>query len=362
MMRVPALVLNRLGEPPKLEMVEIAEPGPDEVRVRVAAAGICHTDLGYMHYARATPVVLGHEGAGIVESVGGQVSHVRPGDHVAFNWQPKCGRCKRCLSGRRDLCEDIQGTTGPRVFLDGQPLHAMLSVGAFSTMAVVPAAGAVAIRKDIPLEKAALLGCAVATGVGAALYSARVQPGDDVVVLGVGGVGLNVVQGARLALAGRIIAVDLDEGRLALARRMGATHDCNSRAADPVAFVLELTGGRGVEHVFEVVGLPNLMQQGIEMLARGGSLTLVGAADRTADFSFQPRRFMSRQQVIRGCIFGNISPELDLPRFADWYLDGRLHLDELHTSTVKLGDLPAIFADGGPRTGIRTVVTMEGSA
>ncbi len=260
------------------------------------------------------------------------------------------------------MCEDIQGTAGPRVFLDGQPLHVMLSVGAFSTMVVLPATGAVAIRRAMPLEKAALLGCAVATGVGAALHTARVQPGEDVVVLGVGGVGLNIVQGAHLALAGRIIALDLDDERLALALRMGATHRSNSRMADPVAFVLELTGGRGVEHVFEVVGLPSLMQQGIDMLARGGTLTLVGAADRSADLSFQPRRFMSRQQVLRGCIFGNISPELDLPRFADWYADGRLLIDELQTSTVTLNELPAIFADGGPRGGIRTVVTMEGAA
>ena len=266
--RVPALVLHALGQPPLLESVEVADPGPGEVRVRVAAAGICHTDLGYMQYARATPVVLGHEGAGWVESVGAGVVHVRPGDAVAINWQPKCGRCKNCLRGRRDLCEDVQGTAAPRVTLNGKPLHVMLSAGVFCPLAVVPADGAVPIDPALPMEHAALLGCAVATGVGAALYTARVQPGDDVVVIGAGGVGLNIVQGARLALAGRIVAVDVDAGRLALARQVGATDTIDSRTRDPVAEVHALTNGRGADHVFEAVGLPALMEQGIAMLAR----------------------------------------------------------------------------------------------
>lgn len=354
--RVPALVLHALGQPPVLETVDVADPGPGEVRVRMAAAGLCHTDLGYMQYARATPVVLGHEGAGWVESVGAGVEHVRPGDAVAINWQPKCGRCKNCLRGRRDLCEDVQGTAAPRVTLDGRPLHVMLSAGAFCPLAVVPADGAVPIDPALPMEQAALLGCAVATGVGAALYTARVRPGDDVVVIGAGGVGLNIVQGARLALAGRIVAVDVDAGRLALARRLGATDIVDSRTGDPAATVRELTSGRGADHVFEAVGLPALMEQGIAMLARGGTLTLVGAAGREATLTFRPRAFMSQQQAIRGCIYGNVQPGADLPRFARWALDGRLDLAPLHTHTVRLAELPALFAQGGPREGIRTVV------
>jgi S-(hydroxymethyl)glutathione dehydrogenase/alcohol dehydrogenase len=325
----------------------------------MVASGICHTDLGYVQYARACPVILGHEGAGIVEQVGQNVSHVRPGDHVVINWQPKCGWCRHCLAGRRDLCENIHGTTSPRVFWRGEPLHVMLNAGTFCPLVVVPAGGAVPIRTDMPLDKASLFGCAVATGVGAALYTARVGPGEDVVVIGVGGVGLNVVQGARLANAGRIIAIDVDDQRLELARKLGATNSLNSRQADPVAQVKALTAGRGVDHVFEVVGQPRLMQQGLEMLARGGALTLIGAAGREEQLSFHPRRFMSQQQAIRGCIYGNIRPELDLPAFADWYMDGRLFLDELHTRTISLAEVPAVFARPENYAGIRTVISFE---
>ncbi|MGL4649322.1 MAG: alcohol dehydrogenase catalytic domain-containing protein, partial [Caldilineaceae bacterium] len=179
---VPALVLHALGALPRLETVTVDDPGPDEVRIWVAAAGICHTDVGYMQSARSVPVVLGHEGAGVVESVGARVTHVRPGDRVAVNWQPKCGRCRNCLRGRRDLCEAVLGTDAPRVHLQGAPLTVMLSAGVFCQLAVLPAGGAVPIDPRLPLEQAALLGCAVATGVGAALYTAQVQPGDDVVV------------------------------------------------------------------------------------------------------------------------------------------------------------------------------------
>lgn len=359
MLKIPGLVLAGLGQLPTLETVSLQPPGPDEVRVRIVASGICHTDLGYMQYARACPVILGHEGAGVVEQVGERVTHTQPGDHVVINWQAKCGRCRRCLSGRRDLCENIQGTAAPRVFWQGAPLSVMLNAGTFSPYVVVPAGGAVPIRTDMPLEKAALLGCAVATGVGAALRTAKVQPGETVVVIGTGGVGLNVIQGARLALAGQIIAIDLADDRLALAQRLGATDLINSRVLDPVAQVKELTGGRGAEHVFEIVGLPSLMQQGLAMLARGGGLTLIGAVGRQDELTFLPRGFMSQQQTIQGCIYGNIQPEIDLPLFADWYMAGRLHLAELHTHTVSLEEVPAIFAEPQAQAGIRTVIIFE---
>jgi S-(hydroxymethyl)glutathione dehydrogenase/alcohol dehydrogenase len=360
MVELPGIVLAELGRLPTLETVTLHEPGPDEVRVRIVASGICHTDLGYVHYARACPVILGHEGAGVVEQAGERVSHVKPGDHVVINWQPKCGQCRRCLAGRRDLCENIRGTSGPRVFWRDQPLYVMLNAGTFCPQVVIPASGAVPIRADMPLDKAALLGCGVATGVGAALFTAKVQPGDDVVVIGVGGVGLNIIQGARLAHARHIIAVDLTPERLDLALKLGATEVVNSSQADPVAQVKAITGGRGVEHAFEVVGLPKLMQQGLDMLARGGALTLVGAADREALLAFQPRRFMSQQQAILGCIYGNIRPELDLPLLADWYMTGRLHLDELHTRTISLSEVPDVFAQPAKYGGIRTVVSFEG--
>jgi S-(hydroxymethyl)glutathione dehydrogenase/alcohol dehydrogenase len=275
------------------------------------------------------------------------------------NWQVKCGRCRWCLFGRQDLCENVQATAAPRVFWRDQPLFVLLNAGTFCPVAILPAMGAIPIRCDMPLDKAALLGCAVATGVGAALYTARMLPGQTTAVIGAGGVGLNIVQGARLANAAVIIAIDTDAEHLRLATEYGATHTINSRAVDPVAAVKDVTGGRGVEHVFEVVGLPELMTQGVDMLSRGGALTLVGAAARDARLSFQPRRFMSQQQTIQGCIYGSIRPAVDLPMFADWYMEGRLKLDDLHTRTVRLDEVPGLFADRERLRGIRTLIGFE---
>jgi S-(hydroxymethyl)glutathione dehydrogenase/alcohol dehydrogenase len=208
---------------------------------------------------------------------------------------------------------------------------------------------------------AAMLGCAVATGVGAALYTAKIVPGDTVVVIGVGAVGLNVVQGARLAQASVVVAVDPESGSHELARRLGATHTISPKDNDLVAQVRDLTSGRGVEHVFEVVGNPRTMAQAIDLLARGGALTLVGAANRDILLSFAPRRFMSQQQTIRGCIYGNIHPSRDLPLFAQWYLDGRLEIDALLGDRITLAQVPDCFAAnaGATRRGIRTIVEFS---
>lgn len=356
MRQAEAIVLGGYGELPQLVEVTVMDPGPDEVLVRIAASGICHTDIAYMRDARQVPVLLGHEGAGIVEQVGQNVTHTHPGDHVVINWQAKCYRCRWCVSGHPELCDAVQSTAAPRVFWQGTPLAIMLNAGTFCRYAVVPARGAVPVRKDIPLEKAALLGCGVATGVGAALYTAAVRPGQAVAVIGAGGVGLNVLQGAWLTGANPIIAVDIADSSLERARLFGATHLVNSGEGDALAAVREITGGRGVEHAFEVVGQPRLMLQAIDMLSRGGALTLVGAAARDATLPFLPRSFMSRQQRIQGCIYGDIHPERDLPLFADWYADGRLKVDPLHTATIELGEVPLVFAGQGPQGGVRTVV------
>jgi len=354
----PAIVLHGLGQLPRIERVTVGLPGPGEVRVRIMASGVCHTDLGYVQYARSTPVVLGHEGAGLVEAVGEGVDRLQVGDHVVINWQAKCGTCRHCVAGRRQFCENIQGTAAARVHLDGRPLAVMLNAGTFCPYVVVPAQGAVPIRRDMPFEKAALLGCAVATGLGAALHSAKVQGSDDVVVIGCGGVGLNTVQGARLANARRIIAVDRDPEKLELAQKLGATHAIDSSRSRMQAEVAKLTGGRGADHVFELVGRPELMAEGLGMLARGGRLTLVGAAGREDEFTFRPRSFMSRQQTVCGCIYGDIMPERDLPLFAEWYHDGRLELDALHSETIGLSDVPALFDPAHRPKGIRTVVSL----
>lgn len=356
---VPAIVLTERGRPPILTVVRVAAPGPGEVRVQMRASGLCQTDLAAVRDARVTPVLLGHEGAGVVESVGDGVTHVQPGDHVVINWQVKCGQCRRCRAGRPDLCEDIQGTRMPRVHWNGAPLAVLLNAGTFCPLVVVPALGAVPIRRDLPFELASLLGCAVATGVGAALHTAKVAAGDDVLVIGAGGVGLNVVQGAALANAGLIIAVDRDPARLETARRCGATHVFDTTQGDLVAHVMQVTAGRGVDHAFEVVGEPALMEQGLQTLARGGALTLIGAAARDAGFTFHPRRFMSQQQTIQGCIFGNIRPDFDLPLFADWHLSGRLKLNEIPTRAVHLEDVPGFFEIHRPASAMRPVVIFE---
>lgn len=361
-MRAPAVVLPELGRVPELREVEIADPGPGEVLVRMVAGGVCNTDLTAMRDARACPVLLGHEGAGIVEALGEGVTHVAEGDPVVVNWQVKCHRCRRCREGRQDLCEAVRGTSEPRVFLERKPLAVMLNAGTFCPWVVLPADGAVPVPRSMPLDRAALLSCGVATGVGAALFTAGVAAGDDVAVLGTGGVGLNVVQGARLARARRIIAVDRDPSRLGLARDFGATETLQSEPDGLVEAVLDLTGGRGVEHVFEVVGSPRMMLQGIDMLARGGVLTLVGAAARDAVLAFAPRRFMSRQQQLRGSIYGNVRPMRDLPWLAGLYLRGDLHLDPLMGDTLQLPDVPALFTGAAEPRGVRPMIDFGSAA
>ncbi len=359
-LRTRALVLDQPRTPPQMEDVIVGDSGPGEVRVRLAASGICHTDISNVRDARYWPVVLGHEGAGIVESVGPGVSHVQPGDPVLISWRVACGRCVRCQRGRQDLCEHVVGTAKPRVFRpNGEALRVLLNAGTFCPYAVVPADGAIPLRREMPLETAALIGCAVATGVGAALHTAAIQSGECAVIFGVGGVGLNVVQGARLARAGMIIAVDRLKSKLDTAWRMGATHVVNADREDPVKAVLELTSSRGADHAFEVVGSPEIMAQALQTLAPGGVLTLIGAAARDATLAFHPRAFMSNQQAIQGCIYGSCRPPVDFPLFVDWYLSGQLKIDELLTGTISLDELPAFFASDTPPEKIRTVVKFD---
>jgi S-(hydroxymethyl)glutathione dehydrogenase/alcohol dehydrogenase len=351
------LVLDQPRTPPKLEDVIISDPGPAEVRVRLVASGICHTDLSNVRDARYWPVLLGHEGAGIVESVGAGVTHVKPGDPVMISWRVACNHCWRCQRGQQDLCENVKGTAEPRVHRpNGTPLHVLLNAGTFCEYAVLPAEGAIPMRPEMPLEKAALIGCGVATGVGAALHTAEVQAGERTAIFGVGGVGLNVVQGARLAHAKMIIAIDRVASKLESAQKMGATHTIQADLSDPIKAVLELTGGRGVDHAFEVVGHPDIMLQALQILAPGGALTLIGAAARDAVLSFHPRLFMSRQQKIQGCIYGSCRPPIDFPLFVDWYLNGQLKIDELLTGAISLDELPRFFeAETSPQA-IRTIV------
>jgi S-(hydroxymethyl)glutathione dehydrogenase/alcohol dehydrogenase len=352
-----AFVLDHPGAAPQLEDVTVQEPGAREVRVRLTASGVCHTDINAVHNARFWPMVLGHEGAGIVECIGADVRQVQVGDPVIISWRAACGRCRRCASGRQDLCEDVQTTAEPRIHRrSGEPLHLILNAGTFCEYVVVPETAAIPIRADMPLDKAALIGCGVATGIGAVLRTASVQPGATLAVFGVGGVGLNVVQGARLAHASMIVAVDVVESKLEHARAFGATHTINAFLHDPVHAILDLTNGRGIEYAFEVVGLSRLMDQALQTLSRGGELIMVGGAEPDDAFSFIPRWFLSKQQVMRGCVYGNSRPALDFPMFVDWYLNGDLHLDPLLSRFAHMEDLPEIFGDTGHSERVRTII------
>lgn len=361
MFSLPAAILTERNTIPVVDEVQLDEPQAGEVLVSLRATGICHTDLAAVRDARTYPIILGHEGAGVVTAIGDGVTQVAPGDHVVINWQPRCNRCFHCQRGRSDLCERVTGTSSPRTFWRGKPIATLLHAGTFCSAVVVPEGGTVAIRRDLSFGEAALLGCAVATGVGAALFTAKVYPGANVAVLGVGGVGLNVIQGTRLAMASRIVAIDIKKDRLSQAREFGATD--GFIATDPrlTEEIWKVTDGRGMDFVFEVVGSTELMRKGIDLLGRGGELLLVGAAARDKELAFLPRRFMSLQQAIRGSIYGNIRPGIHLPMLADWCCSGDLKVRDLIGQSVTLEEVPAIFRNPSSSRGIRTIIEWPAS-
>ena len=338
------LVLDALGERPRLHQLTVDPPGPGEVRVRMRAAGLCHTDVSQVRDARFTPILLGHEGAGVVESVGADVKGLTPGDLVLVCWKVPCGRCRRCAALEEHLCEDVVGLAEPRTFREGEPIGPLLNAGCFADYVVLPAAGAIPIDVDLPLDQAALVGCAVATGVGAVLWTAGVEPGASVAVFGAGGVGLNVVAGARIAGAARIVAVDPDVRRRALATVRGATEAL--APGEPF---------QPVDYAFEAVGEPAVIEQALAALAPAGELVLVGAAARDAILSFHPRGFMSRQQRITGCIYGSVHPRKHLPQLLAWCADGAIPVADLVGRRVSLDELEDAFAEPA-NGGVRTVV------
>lgn len=350
--RSPAVLLRGADRPAVIEEVIVSPPGPGEVRVRLEASGICHTDLYARRDLRTFPLLLGHEGAGVVESVGAGVTHVTVGDHVVVSWKVACGRCRRCQDGRPEHCLDLQHTAGPRVHraATGEPVTPMLRAGTFCRYAVVPAA--------LPFEEAALIGCAVATGVGAALRTAAVPSGAGVAVWGLGGVGLSALQGALIAGASPVVAVDPDPAKRALALDLGASRVVDPTAEDPVAAVLEATGGLGADFTFEAVGIEATILQALAALAIGGRMVLLGAAPRDLRVPLDARLLLGRQQAVVGCIYGSSHPGVDFPTFARWGLEGRLKLSAFVSRRVSLSEVPEII-DGAPRPGeIRSVVVF----
>lgn len=347
------LVLRTLHHPPTVEELSVEPPGPGEVRVRLRAAGLCHTDLSAVRDARATPMVLGHEGVGVVESVGGGVAGVEPGTPVLLCWKTPCRSCSKCDAGKMFLCERVLDVGAPRVFWRGEPVARMLNTGCFSELVVVPERSVIPIDSEFPAELVAMVGCAVATGVGAVLRTAAVEAGSLLAIWGAGGVGLNVVSGAKLARASIIVVVEPDPHRRLLALRRGATHAVTPDEA--LECVEEVTSGRGLDYAFETVGDPVVMSEALSALGVGGKLVVVGAAARDATMEFKPRSFMSKQQSILGCIYGSVYPHRDLPLFVDWLRDGTLALDDLIGARLKLDDLPSAF-ESPARQGVRDVV------
>jgi S-(hydroxymethyl)glutathione dehydrogenase/alcohol dehydrogenase len=346
-----AAVLYEVGQPLVVEDVDLAPPKPGEVLVQVAAAGVCHSDLHVMkgEWRSDLPIVLGHEGAGVVVEIGAGVRTTKPGDHVILSWVPNCGRCHYCSIGRPELCDAVprgqatllDGTT--RLSKGGQPIHHFAWVACFAEYVVVPEGGVVPIAADLPLDRAAIVGCAVMTGVGAVTNTARIEPGSAVAVFGCGGVGLNCVQGAALAGAARIIAVDIQRRKLDFAREFGATDLVDAAAGDPVAAIRALTGGVGVDYAFEALGNPRTIRQGYDALRKGGTVVVAGMAPDTAEVSVNALSLAAQEKVIRGSRYGSARMRVDIPRLLDLYRGGRLKLDELVTRRYRLDEINAAY-------------------
>ncbi|MGI8662492.1 MAG: Zn-dependent alcohol dehydrogenase [Acidimicrobiales bacterium] len=349
-----AAVCTGLNKPLEVLELDLAAPKANEIEVRMAASGVCHSDLSVQNGTLygAFPLVLGHEGAGIVAAVGPGVRDFAVDDHVVLSWVPQCGECFFCSKGQGYLCEVgmlgmatgglLDGT--PRFSHDGHPVMQMACTGTFSERVVVPAIGAVKIEPDIPLEVAALVGCGVLTGAGAALNTADIVEGDSVAVVGCGGVGLNTIQGAAIAGATTIIAVDMFPNKLELAARLGATHLVNAAEGDPVAAVLELTEGRGVDVAFEVIGLKATIDQTIAMARRGGQAVLVGVP--RMEVMLETAAFFNvvlAAKTIKGCWYGSANVQREVPRLLGYYKDGRLKLDELISRRIGLDEVNDAF-------------------
>lgn len=334
--------------------IDVAPPKAGELKVRIAASGVCHSDVSVQNgtIPLPPPIVLGHEGAGIVEEVGEGVTGFEPGDHVVMTFVPECGQCYFCSRDQGFMCEKsamsatgglLDGTT--RLTSGDTQLRQMAMCGTFSEVTVVPEISAVKIPKDVPLKAAALLGCAVQTGVGAATNTANIRRGDTVAVVGCGGVGLNVIQGARIAGAERIIAIDMVESKLQLAKEFGATDFVNAGDTNPVAAVQGMTNERGADSAFEVIGLGSTIDQSMQMTRRGGETILVGVPRLDVMLNVNPAfSFIYTAKTVKGCWYGSSNVHREVPRLLDLYASGELKLDELISREITLDDVNDAFA------------------
>jgi S-(hydroxymethyl)glutathione dehydrogenase / alcohol dehydrogenase len=353
-MKIKAALLTAPNTPFTIEDLELDGPHGGEVLVQIKAVGICHSDWHLVTGATThpMPVVAGHEGAGIVETLGEGVQDLQIGDHVILNWAPSCGECFYCQHDKPNLCDTYTGPIWAGTMLDGTTrlrhrgatVYSYCGLAAFAQKAVVLRESCVKIRKDVPFEAAALVGCAVATGVGAAMFTAKVHKDATVAVIGCGGVGLNCVQGAALCGAQMIVAVDTSAARLQIARHLGATHTIPPGSRDIAQLIRSFTGGRGVDHAFEAVGIPALQELAFECTRPGGTVTLAGLAPMGSATNLSGAIIVRQEKTIKGSYYGSVNPGRDFPMLLDLYKAGKLKLDELISRRYSLEEINDAFA------------------
>ena len=366
-MKTRAAVAWKAGEPLTIEDVDLEGPKSGEVLVEIKATGICHTDYYTLSGADPEglfPAILGHEGAGVVVDVGPDVKSLRKGDHVIPLYTPECRECKFCLSQKTNLCQAIRSTQGrgvmpdntSRFSLDGKPLLHYMGTSTFANYTVVPEIALAKIREDAPFDKVCYIGCGVTTGIGAVIYTAKVEAGSNVVVFGLGGIGLNVIQGARMVGADKIIGIDINPQREAMARKFGMTHFINPKdVPNIVDAVVQLTSG-GADYSFECIGNTKVMRQALECTHKGwGRSIIIGVAEAGAEISTRPFQLVTGRKW-EGSAFGGARGRTDVPKIVDWYMEGKIDIDSLITHTLSLDDINEGFRLMKAGESIRSVV------
>ena len=370
-MDVRAAVAHKAGDPLSIETIQLDGPKAGEVLVEVKATGICHTDAYTLSGADPEglfPSVLGHEGAGVVVEVGRGVDSVKPGDHVIPLYTPECRQCEYCLSGKTNLCQAIRETQGQGVMPDGtsrfslggEKLYHYMGTSTFANFTVLPEIAVARIREDAPFDKVCYIGCGVTTGIGAVINTAKVETGANVVVFGLGGIGLNVIQGCRLVGADMIVGVDINEGKKELAEKFGMTHFVNPKEVDGdlTSYLVDLTNG-GADYSFECIGNVNTMRQALECCHKGwGESTIIGVAPSGTEIATRPFQLVTGR-VWRGTAFGGAKGRTDVPKIVDWYMDGKIDIDDLITHTMPLEDINNAFHLMHEGESIRSVVIYD---
>jgi len=361
-----AAVLYEINTPLKIEDVTLDEPQANEVLVKIVASGVCHSDLHFMkgEMPQPTPFVPGHEGAGVVEKVGPGVTTVQPGDHILLNIAFSCGKCPRCYEGRPTLCVEnlpiqMMATLpggGIRLHKGDQALNHLFGLACFAQKVVVHERSAIKIRKDAPLDVVCVLGCGVSTGIGAAINTAHVRPGESIAIFGCGGVGLSAVMGAKLAGAGTLIAVSRSDHKLNKAKELGADYVINASQEEPLAKVAELTGG-GADYAIECVGNVNVMVQALGSIRMGGTCVIAGMAPLADTLSLAPFHFLLGK-TITGSTQGDVVPQIDIPRYIDLFMAGKLPIDKLITKSYKLDEVNEAFEALEKGEAIKSVIRM----